>query len=195
MAIGTSGSSFFIGSGDQDGRFQLWDEETGAPIGRLTKPGPSHVNAIAAAEIGGWTSSLQGRRGGGTPVISADDKSELRLWDMAAGTDFGCPETLRMPIEQVAVGRLDGLDVAAVASGHCVSWYSRKEERLVHLGTYCHSGIVRAVTFAQLDGRTILASGSDAGDVVFRVADESENGSSRPISATASSPLRRPAPG
>jgi WD40 repeat protein len=169
-------------SGGDDRTVRVWDLATGAPAGVPFTGHTGYVLAVAAAELDGRP-----------VVISGSSDRTVRVWDLATGAPAGVPFTGHTGwVLAVAAAELDGRPVVisgssdrtvrvwdlatgapigkpfTVRSGRLRWWQSADDAQTSDPFTG-HTGLVRTVAAAELDGRPVVISGSD--DRTVRVWD------------------------
>jgi hypothetical protein len=122
-----------------------------------------------------------GTIGSETVLAFACERGEIGLWSVsqtrALGTTY---ESGMHKVRRMALGRLNNMDVLAVAAGATVTLMRWDEGAFSEYTYYTHNYHVGGVALTRLCGRDVVVSGGDRGEVVF-VAVEAD-GKPNPLS-------------
>lgn len=166
VALGTLDWRPIIVSGSWDGTVQIWDPNTGGPIGQPLKQAlPIRALALGHAE---------GRR---VIAFGGDDRT-VRVWNPPTGTPISDTSTGEQDaVNTVAVGTL-GDEPLVVSGAHdgTIRLWNLHTGKPLEIQVHGHRGPVNAVTIGTLDGQTVLASGGQ--DHAIKVWDISAGGPS-----------------
>lgn len=142
-------------TGAQDGTLQVWDLNTGLPVG---PPMGGHAGMVRALAC----TTLNGR-----PVaVSGSQDTTVRVWDLTTGRLLGVPMTGHTDeVEHLACATLEGRPVAVTASGD-------ETARLWDLATGSPLGApmqvdghVTAFAVAEVRGRPIAVTGATGNQI------------------------------
>ena len=192
VAFGTVAGATALATGCADGTARLWDPCTNQRIDRPLR----HGNRVLAVKFGPAGAS------GTAPLATSSDDGSVRVWDPVSGSLVARANHPGL-VETIAWGQASGrillatggLDrTARLWDASDMSWNAPDEEVLPLVGDPLrgHGRSVQAVAFGRVDGRVVVATGSD--DRTLRLWDPARElvrgRSERPASAAL--PVARP---
>ena len=147
-------------SGGYDGKVRVWDAGSGAPVLEIH----SHDFALAAVAVG--------RIDHRPVIISGGYDGVVKLWDFASGTLIDSLLPPAPPSRDDSLVSLVGL--VALGDHSCIVWETNDHTMLVYdvesRQPVCrplagHTGWVRSIAVATIEGRPVLVSSGDDGTV------------------------------
>jgi WD40 repeat protein len=165
VAVGQVDGRTIIASGSFDRTMRVWDVATSSPVGN---PLAGHTGEVTSVAVG----QVEDR----TIVVSGSVDRTVRVRDAATGAPVGDPLTGHTrDVTAVAVGQVDGrtIIVSGSADGAVRVWDAATGAPVGDPLTGApvgdpltgHTRDVTAVAVGQVDGRTIIVSGSADGAV------------------------------
>jgi WD40 repeat protein len=152
-----------------DGRMQVWDLNTGQPIGEpIAHTGP--VDAVACKVL------PDGRVVAVTSDIGDHDKGRVRVWDLSAGELIGEPISgAAGRVEALACTTLNGRPIGVLGSGDGSVQAFALTENVQYGVLRGHVGPVTSVACTALGERTIAVTGGSDGTVrIWDLINETE---------------------
>ncbi|TDL18575.1 WD40 repeat-like protein [Rickenella mellea] len=179
-----------IVTGTDDGMVQMWELETGAPIGKATKAHIGPVLSVAFSpnmrhaatgssdgtlqiwDVGSGhylSDGLQGHTGAinsiafspnGKRVLSASTDSTIRFWDSESGSSIGGPLEGHTGIVTSVVFSPDGCLAASASEDRTIRVWDPEAGVIVSGPVVGHSGAVNSIIFSP-DGHLLMSSSDD----------------------------------
>ncbi|MCL2090964.1 MAG: hypothetical protein FWH11_07045 [Micrococcales bacterium] len=172
VAFGTVEHQTLLATGCADGTARLWDPVTSQRVDRPLRHG-SRVLAVAFGPVGA---------SGSSPLATSSDDGTVQVWNPSNGNLVGRAAHAGL-VEAIAFGQVAGRTLlatggsdrtvrlwdAADLSTEPRVWSSAVPLAPVGAPLRGHGRAVQALTFGQVDRRTVLATGSD--DCTLRLWD------------------------